>query len=379
MDLVWILVALIVGVLLGALLSSLFGARLGRRNGGGQELSKADAVPVSFVAEHIPVAVLLYTSDGRIRFANGPAQDLLFAGESALGKNFLQLLELAPAAVRDALLGATDALFTLDHEGESETFQMLRREVPVDGEVHFLLLINTLTREVSRREIDVLKKVIRVISHELNNSLASMTSLLGSARYIVGNPQNLPKLERVLDGLEERTRHLHHFLSEYAVLSRLPKPRPRDVLLERLVQRLKELFPETVFEQPVTTTAWFDETQVEQALINLLKNANEAGGPDDEVRLVFRDRPAALEIGVLDRGKGFSKEALQHGLLPFFSTKQGGSGLGLALCREIAEGHDGSLRVKAREGGGSAIYLTLPHREKQRGQGTSVALTLTRT
>lgn len=94
---------------------------------------------------------------------------------------------------------------------------------------------------------------------------------------------------------------------------------------------------------------------------------------------MFRDRPAALEIGVLDRGKGFSKEALQHGLLPFFSTKQGGSGLGLALCREIAEGHDGSLRVKAREGGGSAIYLTLPHREKQRGQGTSVALTLTRT
>jgi signal transduction histidine kinase len=337
------------------------------------------ASPVSAVAEHLPVAVLSYAADGRIRYANRPAEALMFRGQSALGKNFLHLLELAPEPVRDALLGSGDTLFTLDHEGEVETFQMMRREVVIGAEPHFLLLINPLTREVSRREIDVLKKVIRVISHELNNSLASMASLLGSARFIVERPENLPKLARVIDGLEERTRHLQKFLGEYGALSKLPKPRPREVDLGQLQTHLGELFPGVNVMLPVAETGWFDETQVEQALINLLKNAREAGGPEDEVQLVWRQQQNALEIGVLDRGKGFSKEALQHGLLPFFSTKPGGSGVGLALCREVVEGHGGSLRIKAREGGGSAVYLTLPHREHSRGVSSSVALTLTRT
>jgi signal transduction histidine kinase len=344
-----------------------------------RESEPNQALPVEFVAEHLPVAVLSYAADGRIRYCNRPAETLMFRGQPALGKNFLHLLDLAPGPVRDALLGSGDTLFTLDHEGETETFQMMRREISVAAEPHFLLLINPLTREVSRREIGVLKKVIRVISHELNNSLASMASLLGSARFIVERPENLPKLARVLDGLEERTTHLQKFLGEYGALSKLPKPRPRDVDLRGLSTQLGALFPKATFARPEVQTGWFDETQVEQALINLLKNASEAGGPEGDVQLVWRTQNGALEIGVLDRGKGFSKEALEHGLLPFFSTKPGGSGVGLALCREVVEGHGGSLRIKAREGGGSAVYLTLPPKEPSRVGTSSVALTLTRT
>jgi nitrogen fixation/metabolism regulation signal transduction histidine kinase len=375
MDLGALLAGFAGGILLALVLAWLV-TRL-REQARDEEARRAS--PMSAVAEHLPVAVLSYAADGRIRYANRPAEALMFRGESALGKNFLHLLELAPEPVRDALLGSGDTLFTLDHEGETETFQMMRREVVVDAEPHFLLLINPLTREVSRREIDVLKKVIRVISHELNNSLASMASLLGSARFIVERPENLPKLARVIDGLEERTTHLQKFLGEYGALSKLPKPRPREVDLGRLQTHLGELFPGATIMLPVAETGWFDETQVEQALINLLKNAREAGGPEDQVQLVWRQQQNALEIGVLDRGKGFSKEALQHGLLPFFSTKPGGSGVGLALCREVVEGHGGSLRIKAREGGGSAVYLTLPQREQSRGVSSSVALTLTRT
>jgi two-component system nitrogen regulation sensor histidine kinase NtrY len=336
------------------------------------------AIPAAFVAEHMPVAVLLFASDGRIRFANRWAERLLFAGSSPLGKNFLRMVDLAPPPVRDALLGTGDALLQLESDGERETFQKLRRDLEVDGQPHTLLLVNPLTREVSRREIEVLKKVIAVIGHELNNSLATIGSLTNSAHYIVENPEQLPKLATVLRGIEARTQHLQHFLSEYAALSRLPEPRPAEVEWAPLLARIGAMFPEITLESPPSCSAWFDEVQVEQATINLVKNALEAGGAAGDVRVVFRERPDAVELGVLDRGGGFSKEALQHGLLPFYSTKQGGTGVGLALCREVVEGHGGSLRIRAREGGGSGVYLVLPKREGERIETPSVVLTLTR-
>jgi signal transduction histidine kinase len=348
-----------------------------RRQGRAASGAEGDAAAVAFVAKHMPVAVLLFASDGRIRFANRRAEQLLFEGTSPVGKNFLRMIELAPPEVRAALLGTSDALFNLELEGERQTFQMLRREVALEDEPHFLLMINPLTREVTRREIDLLKKVIAVISHELNNSLASIGSLVGSAHYIVENPENLPKLARVLAGIESRTKHLQHFLSEYAELSKLPKPRPTQVLWQPLVDRLRATFPTVRVDPPPPNSAWFDEVQIEQALLNLIKNALEAKGNETEVAVVFREKPDEIEVGVLDRGKGFSNEALQHGLLPFFSTKPGGSGLGLALCREIAEEHGGSLRIRAREGGGSAVYLVLPRHARTSRDDSSVALTLT--
>lgn len=333
----------------------------------------------NFAAGHLPVGVLLFATDGRIRFANHPARELLFSGAEPEGKNFLQLLGDAPAPVCQALTGSSDALFTLESEGEQQTFQVLRRELEFEREDHILLLINPLTREVARREVDLLKKVIRVINHELNNSLASMSSLVNSGRFIVDHPEKLPSLNKVFDGIEGRTQHLQKFLSEYAQLSRLPLPRAKSIPWAPLLGRLQPLYPEIEIGKPPSESGWFDEIQVEQALINLVKNACEAGGAKNQVRIVFRLIEHTLEIGVLDRGTGFSAEALEQGLLPFYSTKEGGSGVGLALCREVADGHGGKLKIKARQGGGSAVYLALPLPSESPVPSKSVALALTRT
>jgi signal transduction histidine kinase len=208
--------------------------------------------------------------------------------------------------------------------------------------------------------------------------LASMSSLVSSARFIIDHPNELDRLGRVLDGIEGRTTHLKHFLNEYAALSRLPRSRPREVPWRPLLARLQQLYPEARIGEPPAESGWFDETQIEQALINLLKNAIEAGGSPRDVELVFRRLDDAIELGVLDRGGGFSAEALQQGLLPFYSTKETGSGVGLALCREVADGHGGSLRIKARDGGGSAVYLVLALKAAPRAN-RSLALSLTRT
>jgi len=337
------------------------------------------SAPLAAIAEHLPIAVLLFTVDGRIRFANRRAHELLSAGEPLQGRNFLRLLANAPPEVAHALAGSTDALFSLNEDGNQQTFQMLRRDIDLDGSAHVLLLINALTREVARREVDVLKKVIRVINHELNNSLATMSSLVSSGRFIVENPDKLKNLGRVLDGIDDRTEHLQRFLSEYAQLSRLPKPRAAEVQWAPLLARLQTLYPDAQVGTPPPGPGWFDEVQVEQALINLLKNATEAGGSATEVRVVIRALDDSVEVGVLDRGTGFSHEALQQGLLPFYSTKEQGSGVGLALCREVADGHQGSLRIKNREGGGSAVYLVLPAGPDDSEPNRTLVLTLTST
>lgn len=103
-----------------------------------------------------------------------------------------------------------------------------------------------------------------------------------------------------------------------------------------------------------------DPGQLEQVLINLLKNAHESGSPPAEIGLVVRRHPGGFEIAVLDRGGGMSEAVLRNALLPFYSTKKTGTGLGLPLCREIVEAHGGRMTLANRDGGGVAVRLRLP-------------------
>ncbi len=369
-----VLALLVMGALCGGGLVALypsFRSKFCRRN------QEPDEVPLGVLHEHTPIALLLYADAGMIRFANRRAEELLFDGEKLQGENLLKLLDAAPAVVREAMLAEGDSLFSL-YDGEEQSFQMLRQNLILDGQPHVLLSVNPLTRELSRREVAALKKVIRVISHELNNSLATMSSLLESARLIVETPDQAGRLPRVLSGLEGRAEHLKNFLGQYAALARLPQPRVAELSWRPFLDRMRQMFPEARFSPPPSTTVWFDETQIEQLLINLMKNANEAGGDAGDVELLIREVDDELHLGVLDRGHGFSDEALEQGLLPFYSTKQGGSGLGLALCREIAEGHGGTLRIKRRAGGGSAVYCVLPLRHDSGRPVVRGTLSLTR-
>jgi signal transduction histidine kinase len=109
-----------------------------------------------------------------------------------------------------------------------------------------------------------------------------------------------------------------------------------------------------------TTPGWFDRAQLEQALINLLRNAHEAGGPADEVEIEVRQSAAEQRIEIRDRGPGMSESVLAQALLPFYSTKRSGTGLGLALAREITEAHGGRLRIANREHRGLSVTLVLP-------------------
>ncbi|MET0411056.1 MAG: ATP-binding protein [Polyangiaceae bacterium] len=354
----------LIGLLLGLMAGALLGLRWKRRLSVAPARQVADDAGsnlVQVVADSVPDAVLFFSDRGVIRYANSVARELFFEGRAPEGQNFLRLADDAPVALREALLGESDRLFSMDVDGRRETYHLSRRVFMLVGEPHTLLVVKYMTREIGRREVDVLKRVVRVISHEVNNSLAPMSSLVHSARLMVKSPEHLGKLERVFDTIDERTQHLRAFLDGYAALARLPKPKPRSVEHASFVGTLTSLYPDVRWPEPPAAPGWYDAIQVEQVIINLIKNALEAGSAPDAIEVAWRVADdGTTEIEVLDRGHGFAKDALESALLPLYTTKEKGSGMGLSLSQEIVQAHGGSIALSNRAQGGARIRVSLP-------------------
>jgi nitrogen fixation/metabolism regulation signal transduction histidine kinase len=313
------------------------------------------------VADAVSAAIVLLDGPGRIVYANGTARDLFFEGQDLQGHNFLTLLAQAPAPFREALLGSEDSLFSVEAPDGPEVYHLAKRHFELNGEEHLLVTVKHVTREIRRQEVDVWKKLIRVISHELNNSIAPIASLVASARLLARGPDCASKLERVFDTIEDRSRHLSAFLEGYAKLARLPNPRRQRIRLGEMLEKLRALWPDATVSGPADAFGFFDPVQVEQALINLVKNAEEAGGPRAEIRIdVAPLEGEGIGLTVSDRGAGMTDEVMRSALLPFYSTKERGTGVGLPLCREIVEAHGGKLRIETREGGGTRVACSIP-------------------
>ncbi len=322
------------------------------------------------VVQNTPVALVLTGPDERIAIANLAARQLLSDGRSLVGLAFTGVIAKQPETLREALSGDGDRLFTVTlPDGSEETFHHSTRAFRLQGQPHRLRLLRRMTRELSRAEVSAWKRVIRVLSHELNNSLAPISSLAHSGAELArrGDTQRLPQ---VLASIGERAAHLHGFLSGYASFAKLPAPRREPVDWPAFLARLGTLGEFRLDSPTPDLPGWFDAAQIEQALLNLIKNAHESGSATDEVTLRLTQTATEQRIEVLDRGPGMSAAVLAQALLPFYSTKraepgsrgsaQGGTGLGLALVREIAEAHDGRVTLVNRDGGGLRVSIDLP-------------------
>jgi two-component system nitrogen regulation sensor histidine kinase NtrY len=311
------------------------------------------------MVQNTPVAMLLVDPSRRVVHANLAARKLLGDGHKLEGQDFNALLERTPEVVRDAFERGGDGMFTLGDDDNEDIYHLARRNFRLNGRLHELILLRQLTAELRRQEVQTWKKVIRVISHELNNSLAPIASLAHSGAELLRRGQ-LERLPTALATIEERARHLEGFIRDYARFAKLPSPRLEAVAWSRFIAQLRsqvDFVAEGALDEHV---ARFDAAQLEQGLLNLLKNAHESGSAADEVRLVLRRIVDGWRIDVLDRGQGMNEAVLASALLPFYSTKRGGTGLGLALAREIAEAHGGRIALLNRDGGGLCVSLVLP-------------------
>ena len=312
------------------------------------------------MVQNTPVAMLLIDPVDRVVHANLAARRALGGGRRLEGAAFTSLLVDAPPPMAEAFARGGDGLFTVGESDAESVYHLSRRHFRLNGRRHELVLLREMTTELRRQEVQTWKKVIRVISHELNNSLAPIASLAHSGAELLRRGQ-LERLPDALSTIEERARHLEGFIRGYARFAKLPAPRRDPVRFAPFLDRLRTQIPfalEGTLDPDAT--ARFDAGQVEQALLNLLRNAHESGVAEAQVTMALRRTSEGWRLDVLDRGAGMSDAVLANALLPFYSTKRNGTGLGLALAREIAEAHGGRIALSNRIDGGLCVSLVLP-------------------
>lgn len=318
------------------------------------------------IIQSSPDVLFLVNDQEQIVFSNISAKHFFNLRSGIEGKKLVDILNTAPQGVKDAVQSQTQGLFSMIvDKTEAQTWHLSKGTFLLNNQTHYLYILKQMTRELSRQEVAVWKKVIRVISHELNNSLGPISSMLHSGK-ILSNKLDERRLDRVFETIDERIKHLTEFVQGYGKFAKIPEPKIQHIETKTLFERLTQQWKFTLYNVNVKAIS-ADPTQLEQLLINLLKNAHESGSQESGVSISVFNRESSTVIEVGDEGPGIEESRLNSVLIPFYSTKSTGTGLGLALCREIMDAHHGSIALQNKDTGGLIVRLVFPmlHSGKQ--------------
>ena len=313
------------------------------------------------VMTEIDVAVFAFDAGGALRLTNRAAERLLARpAEWLIGRS------LADLGLGDLLEGEPSRVVEHSFAGRSGRWEARRSTFRQGGLPLSLLVITDVSRALREEERQAWQRLIRVLGHEMNNSLAPIRSIAGSLETLLQRhprPDDWEKdVRRGLEVIASRSESLIRFMDSYARLARLPRPEIEPIDLGDLVRRVAGLETrlKVEMEPGPNVTVRADPDQIEQLLINLLRNAVDAametGGA---VRVTWRRNGHHVDLLVQDEGPGLPNTS--NLFVPFYTTKPGGTGIGLVLSRQIAEAHGGSLTLENRASGkGCEARLSLP-------------------
>jgi nitrogen fixation/metabolism regulation signal transduction histidine kinase len=315
------------------------------------------------VMEEIDVAIFAFDGSETLRLVNRAGQELLAApagrllGRSAGELGLKEILEGEPTRVLSAI----------KFPGGNGRWGMRRTSFREGGRPHSLVVIADLSVPLREEELKAWQRLVRVLGHELNNSLAPIKSIAGSLSTMLKRSARAPDWEddmrSGLEVIEARAEGLSRFMQAYARLAKLPPPTLAPTDVASVIRRAAVLETRRSIEVQggPEITADLDAAQIEQVLINLFKNAAEAAAETGGgVRVRWTAQAASFEVLIEDDGPGIANPA--NLFVPFFTTKRDGSGIGLLLCRQIAENHGGRLTLRNRDAGatGCLAVLQLP-------------------
>lgn len=320
-----------------------------------QRLSALEAVALlRRVILEMDAPVLAFDEQGALRVVNPAAERVLhLTAARDLGRTAEEL------GLRKILDEPDEGITTIEDQGQQARWMVRRSSFRQRGVPHTLLVLSDVSTALRDEERLAWRRLIRVLGHELSNSLAPIKSIAGTLRSRIAQlpPENAANFERGLNVIESRAESLNRFVQAYRQLAQLPAPVFKRVPLPALLDRVAGLETRLVVEvedvQPVSLKA--DADQIEQLLINLVKNAvdaavdeREEAGLISKPAVTIRSRIAGDMVSILveDNGPGLTNPG--NLFVPFYTTKKSGTGVGLVLARQIAEAHGGSLELRNR-------------------------------
>lgn len=318
------------------------------------------------IVQQVRTGIISFDPDGQVQLMNTNAKR--FIGIASL-KNVNELADTNPKLYQ-ALMEVQSGKSTLYKSGNEYLLTLQATELRIRGNTVKLVTLQNIQNELQKQELDAWQNLTRVLRHEIMNSITPISSLTSTLREILDHDmtkvenhyelqsEGAEDLREGLTTIENRSKGLIKFIDAYREYTSLPQPKIKSIRVNDLLEKVAQFMKPELKKTPIQfgyhcdseyITIQGDEEMIEQVLINLIKNAMEAleqvENPRIELNGSFHDN--AVSIEVIDNGSGIIPEAIERIFIPFFTTKKTGSGIGLALSRQIMQMHNGSLTVKS--------------------------------
>jgi len=317
------------------------------------------------VVRHVPVPFIASRSDGNISLVNNPAKRL--TGLSAL-THMDQLAELdadLPERMRKLDAGSQQMLQS-KLRGVPVELRVSVSEIRLEDGVERLYSIENLSGELTARESSAWRNLIRVLTHEIMNTLTPVTSLAQTTTGMLDDESAKDDIREAVQTIARRSEGLMNFVLRYRELLNVPQPEPTSLSVSRALENVATLMKAECANVEVRTEVnpgslevFADSTLLDQVLVNLVKNALEAmsGRPNSKLTLGGRFEFGRVLISIADNGPGIDEETADEIFVPFFTTKREGSGIGLSLCRQIMTAHGGDIVIASDSNGTTANII----------------------
>lgn len=333
---------------------------------------------LNYIIENISDGLISFDEDGKVKIINSAAKKLF---KIQFLNSIWDLDKIQSGIAKDLVLGRPGQrkMIKVLIGNNSHDFIFRISEAKIEDQILKIITFQDLKRELDEKEINSWKKLMRVLTHEMMNSLTPITTLSVAVRRILKSDNKLKSLDEINsedikdifknnETIEARSKSLFEFINQYRKIGRVPELQKEEIKLEAFFKHIEQLFSETINEKqidfsfqvsPSNMVFSFDKNLIEQVIINLIKNSAEALENRTEKKLDINAQMDnnTLIITLRDNGSGIKTEIKDDLFIPFFTTKEKGSGIGLSLSKEIMQKHNGEVYFESEEKKGTIFYL----------------------